>query len=270
MVGKGVRRGSGWPHGRASAATGSVKGGVDFRSGPTEREAADVASILGGLRASSALASSSTLERARPGLLGCDEATALWFLRDRGGDVAEASAKLGRSLSWRAGVNEGREVDVGSDVGLEAVAGKSYVHDRADSQGRPVVCIVAAKHAQGEYPIESSVKLTVQRVEAAISQAHADENTDGTFLAIFDLRGFGPKNFDLELVKFLIDVLYRYYPRRLHRCLLVGAPFAFRPVWAVVKPLLKSYASLVTFEDPGEATARKYFASASDAPPALL
>ena len=221
--------------------------------------------MVAGLRGSGV-----ALERAGPGLLGCDEATALWFLRDRGGDVAEAGAKMGRSLAWRAQINEGRLVDLGDDVGLEAVAGKSYVHDTCDKHGRPVVCIVAAKHTQGEYPIESSVKLTVQRVEAAIARAHADEATDGTFLAIFDLRGFGPKNFDLELVKFLIDVLYRYYPRRLHRCLLVGAPMAFRPVWALIKPLLKSYASLVTFDDPGEATACKYFVSAQDAPPALL
>lgn len=41
------------------------------------------------------------------------------------------------------------------------------------------------------------------------------------------------------------DVLYYYYPKRLGQVLFVEAPFVFKPIWQLVKPLLKSYASLV-------------------------
>lgn len=42
------------------------------------------------------------------------------------------------------------------------------------------------------------------------------------------------------------DVFYNYYPRRLGQVLFVDAPFVFKPIWQLAKPLLKSYASLVS------------------------
>lgn len=42
------------------------------------------------------------------------------------------------------------------------------------------------------------------------------------------------------------DAFYYYYPRRLGQVLFVDAPFIFKPFWQLVKPLLKSYASLVS------------------------
>uniref|UniRef100_A0A453SW84 CRAL-TRIO domain-containing protein n=1 Tax=Aegilops tauschii subsp. strangulata TaxID=200361 RepID=A0A453SW84_AEGTS len=65
-------------------------------------------------------------------------------------------------------------------------------------------------------------------------------------LGIFDLRGFGVENGDLQFLKFLIDVFYYYYPKRLGEVLFVDAPFVFQPMWQLVKPLLKQYASLVS------------------------
>lgn len=41
------------------------------------------------------------------------------------------------------------------------------------------------------------------------------------------------------------DVFYYYYPKRLGQVLFVDAPFIFKPIWQLAKPLLKSYASLV-------------------------
>jgi hypothetical protein len=43
-----------------------------------------------------------------------------------------------------------------------------------------------------------------------------------------------------------IDVFYYYYPKRLGQVLFVDAPFVFQPLWQMVKPLLKSYATLVS------------------------
>lgn len=41
-------------------------------------------------------------------------------------------------------------------------------------------------------------------------------------------------------------MFYHYYPRRLGQVLFVDAPFVFKPIWQLAKPLLKSYASLVS------------------------
>lgn len=45
---------------------------------------------------------------------------------------------------------------------------------------------------------------------------------------------------------FQIDVFYNYYPKRLGQLLLMEAPFVFQPMWNLVKPLMRSYASLVS------------------------
>ncbi|XP_052174720.1 uncharacterized protein LOC127789774 isoform X2 [Diospyros lotus] len=54
------------------------------------------------------------------------------------------------------------------------------------------------------------------------------------------------------------DVFYNYYPKRLGEVLFVEAPFVFRPIWQLAKPLLKSYASLVRFCSVAEVR-KEYF-----------
>ncbi|XP_058762727.1 uncharacterized protein LOC131636087 isoform X2 [Vicia villosa] len=54
------------------------------------------------------------------------------------------------------------------------------------------------------------------------------------------------------------DVFYCYYPRRLSQVLFVDAPFVFKPIWQLTKPLLKSYASLVRFCS-AETVRKEYF-----------
>ncbi|KAF3502856.1 hypothetical protein F2Q69_00040070, partial [Brassica cretica] len=51
-----------------------------------------------------------------------------------------------------------------------------------------------------------------------------------------------PSNFRSD--KF--DVFYYYYPSRLDEVLFVDAPFIFQPIWQFTKPVVKSYASLVS------------------------
>ncbi|XP_073297089.1 uncharacterized protein [Primulina huaijiensis] len=55
------------------------------------------------------------------------------------------------------------------------------------------------------------------------------------------------------------DAFYCYYPRRLGQVLFVDAPFIFKPVWQLIKPLLKSYASLVKFCSADDVR-KEYFA----------
>lgn len=100
-----------------------------------------------------------------------------------------------------------------------------------------------------------------------------------TVLCVFDLRGFGyatpalrfrydqpsashsmplgdwfaavaartrrPANADIPFLVFFVDVIFKYFPKRISQVLLVEPPFVFQPVWQVVKPLLGKYQSLV-------------------------
>ncbi|ONI08296.1 hypothetical protein PRUPE_5G170200 [Prunus persica] len=107
-------------------------------------------------------------------------------------------------------------------------------------------------HAENE-------KLCVFLIEKALSAL--PEGTED-ILGIFDLRGFGTENADLSFITFLFDVFYYYYPKRLGQVLFVEAPFIFKPIWQLAKPLLKSYASLVRFCSV-ETVRKEYFTDAT-------
>ncbi|KAH6795311.1 hypothetical protein C2S51_036297 [Perilla frutescens var. frutescens] len=95
-----------------------------------------------------------------------------------------------------------------------------------------------------EYESYEDEKLCVFLIEKALSKLPAGKQE---VLVIMDLRGFQAQNSDLKFLTFVFDAFYYYYPRRLGQVLFVDAPFIFKPFWQLVKPLLKSYASLVRF-----------------------
>ncbi|KAK6924819.1 CRAL-TRIO lipid binding domain, partial [Dillenia turbinata] len=171
-----------------------------------------------------------------------DDDMILWFLKDRKFYVEEAVAKLSKAISWR------EEFKV-SELTKESVknlakTGKAYLHDFLDVNGRPVLIVVTAKHFPGMQDPAVDKKLCAFLVEKALSRLPPGKNE---ILGIFDFRGFATENADLNFIKFLLDVFYYYYTRRLVQVLFVDAPFIFKPVWQLAKPLLKSYASLVRF-----------------------
>ncbi|KAL5538357.1 hypothetical protein UlMin_044536 [Ulmus minor] len=171
-----------------------------------------------------------------------DEDMILWFLKDRKFSVEDAVAKLSKAIKWRQefGVSELTEDSVRSI----AETGKAYVHDFLDVYGRPVLVVVSAKHFPAEHDRVENERLCVFLVEKALSKLPEGKNE---ILGIFDLRGFGTQNADLNFTTFLFDVFYYYYPKHLGQVLFVDAPFVFKPIWQMVKPLVKSYASLVRF-----------------------
>lgn len=169
-----------------------------------------------------------------------DEQMILWFLKDRKFSVEETVSKLTKAIKWRHefGVSELSEESVKSI----AETGKSYVHDYLDVQGRPVLMVDISKHIPGDS--QKDEKLCVFLVEKALSKLPPGKNQ---ILAVIDLRGFRAEHADLRFITFLFDLFYYYYPRRLGEALLVDAPFIFKPIWQMCKPMLKSYASLVKF-----------------------
>ncbi|KAK6153277.1 hypothetical protein DH2020_012916 [Rehmannia glutinosa] len=171
-----------------------------------------------------------------------DEEMILWFLKDRKYSIKDAISKLTKAIRWRRefGVSELSEESVRS----VAETGKAYVHDYLDAYGRPVLIVEASKHIPGEYEQYEDEKLCVFVIEKALSKLPAGKQE---ILCIIDLRGFRTEHADIKFLTFVFDAFYYYYPRRLSQVLFVDAPFIYRPVWELIKPLVKSYASLVRF-----------------------
>ncbi|XP_052174719.1 phosphatidylinositol transfer protein CSR1 isoform X1 [Diospyros lotus] len=182
-----------------------------------------------------------------------DEDMILWFLKDRKFAVEDAVSKLAKAIKWRHefGVSELSEESVRS----VAETGKAFVHDFLDVYERPVLIVVASKHFPAKQNPSENEKLCAFLIEKALSKLPARKEE---ILGIFDLRGFGTENADIKFLTFLFDVFYNYYPKRLGEVLFVEAPFVFRPIWQLAKPLLKSYASLVRFCSVAEVR-KEYF-----------
>lgn len=189
-----------------------------------------------------------------------DDDLLLWFLKDRKFDVDAAVGKLVIALTWRRDFG----VDLLTEDSIKGIAatGKAYLHTSPDVEGRPVVVVVAANHFPARDDLVESEKLCIFLIEKALSQLPLGKEK---ILGIFDLRGFTSKNGDLKFVKFLVDVFFNYYPKRLDQVLFVEAPFIFQPGWNMVKPWLKSYASLVRF-CTAEEVQQEYF-TADTVPP---
>lgn len=182
-----------------------------------------------------------------------DEATLRWFLLDRRLDVDEAEGKVVEMLRWRR--EFGADLLQLLDVAQEAATGKAYLHTHPDISGRPVIIVRAAKHVPGERPLVESQKLCTFLIDRALERLPPGQDT---LLGIFDLRGFTSRNTDLGFVRFLVDIFFTYYPKRLSQVLFVDAPWVFKPGWEIVRPWLKKYAALVRFVSADEAR-RDYF-----------
>jgi hypothetical protein len=165
------------------------------------------------------------------------DATVLRFLRARNWDVAEAVNMLASAINWRIGrrinTNLNRE---GESVGLKKTltadeeafirqyrSGKSYVRG-TDKDDRPVYIIKVRLHdpsKQSAAAMETYVLHNIEMLRVMSREPH-----DKVCL-IFDLTGFGLRNMDFHVVKFLIQTLEARYPETLGILLVHNAPFVF-------------------------------------------
>ncbi|KAK4251301.1 CRAL-TRIO domain-containing protein [Corynascus novoguineensis] len=175
----------------------------------------------------------------------------LRFLRARKWDVDRAMAMLVSAVNWRH--EQGLEAGVirrGDSIGLAAKesalsaddksfmaqyrSGKAYVrgHDR---EGRPIFIIKVRLHdpkLQSPEAMETFVLHNIETIRATLRYPREKA------CLIFDLTGFGLKNMDFHVVKFLVQVFEARYPEYLGIVLVHNAPFIFWGVWKVIKPWL--------------------------------
>ncbi|KAG6746043.1 hypothetical protein POTOM_050555 [Populus tomentosa] len=115
------------------------------------------------------------------------------------------------------------------------------------------------KHDQSEFKLED------QEVVVKVDDCIEDDMEENLLEEIVIVQTQDCMTLRMKLLKQWIlnkkisfDVFYYYYPKRLGQVLFVEAPFIFKPIWQVAKPLLRSYTSLVRF-CPVETVRKEYF-----------
>ncbi|RSM05112.1 hypothetical protein CDV31_009746 [Fusarium ambrosium] len=173
------------------------------------------------------------------------DATVLRFLRARNWDVLKAVNMLVSAINWRgerrvdeAIVAEGESVGLKKKLTADEEAfimqyrsGKSYVRG-TDKDGHPIYIIrvrLHDPHKQSPSAMETYVLHNIETLRMMAREAH-----DKVCL-IFDLSGFGLRNMDFHVVKFLVEILEARYPETLASVLVHNAPFVFWGIWSVIK-----------------------------------
>ncbi|KAF4119941.1 SEC14 [Geosmithia morbida] len=169
----------------------------------------------------------------------------LRFLRARKWDVGNATTMLVSAINWRDEIrieetiiNRGESVmfetshtQCVKDFVAQYKSGKSYVRG-TDKDLHPVYVIKVKlhdPHAQSSQTMESYVLHNIESIRLLVR-----EPNDKACL-IFDLTGFGLRNMDFHLVKFMIQVFESRYPETLGLVLVHNAPFIFWGIWSVIK-----------------------------------
>ncbi|KAA8495424.1 CRAL-TRIO domain-containing protein [Porphyridium purpureum] len=181
-----------------------------------------------------------------------------WFLRDRRFDEQETITKLRKRLQW---VSEMERIPLQGNVLAELQSSKTELHPKTDKYGRRVLIVRARLHFASQYGPNSNRKVVKHVLDEAV--ASLDPGVE-TIMVIIDLKGFSIANADLNLARYLIEVFFTYYPRRLDQLLFVDAPLVFKPTWLAIKPLLRSYAQLVSFVKRDDVS--EYFRSPAEVP----
>ena len=160
----------------------------------------------------------------------------LRWLRARKWDIKSALQQFLDTIKWRHewGVKEllaKGEIDLCED---EIITGKSYFmgHDRA---GRPINYVSVRDHIKGQFPLESTEKLTVLTMETGRKLL---ESPNESVTVVFDMTGFGLRNMDYQHLKFLINLLQNFYPESFALGLIINSPWIFNGCWYIIKPWL--------------------------------
>jgi hypothetical protein len=167
-------------------------------------------------------------------------------------DGEAALKKIVKYQTWRE-ENFSKESLNAPSVIEEGKTGKAVLMKERDVLGRPVVLVTLIKHEVATRVLEDTQKLCVKLLDEGLEELKNEGFEQETVMCVYDLRGFSMKNADIDFTKFFISCIFDYYPKRISQVLLVEAPFVFKPVWGIIKPLMGKYSSLVKFVKAKEA-----------------
>ncbi|KAI0118240.1 CRAL/TRIO domain-containing protein [Nemania sp. FL0031] len=173
------------------------------------------------------------------------DALMLRFLRARKWDVEKAMVMLVSAINWRLERNlVDTVIRAGEGVGLKEHlsaddegfiaqyrSGKSFMRG-TDRENRLVYVIKVRLHfpsLQSGEAMETYVLHNIESLRVCLKPPN-----DKCCL-IFDLTGFGVRNMDFHVVKFLVSVFEARYPETLGIVLIHNAPFVFWGIWNMIK-----------------------------------
>jgi hypothetical protein len=165
------------------------------------------------------------------------DALVLRFLRARKWDVNKAMAMLVSAINWRDERHiENAVIRTGENVGLKEKpsvddkgfiaqyqSGKSYVRG-TDREHRPIYIVKVGlhhPHLQSSQVMESYILHNIESIRTLLKAPN-----DKCCL-LFDMTGFGIRNMEFHVVKFLVSVFEARYPEILGLVLIHNAPFVF-------------------------------------------
>ncbi|XP_041360134.1 CRAL-TRIO domain-containing protein C3H8.02-like [Gigantopelta aegis] len=162
------------------------------------------------------------------------------------GDVDPAFKQLLKCNKWRHEYGVENLSPDDDDILREISIGKIHILRNRDSQGRPVIYVIARKHNVYERDIDKFTKFIVYILETACKKCN--EEIIDNLCIIFDLKNFSLSCMDYQFIKNLIWLLSKYYPERLGICLIINSPMMFSGCWAIIRPWLNEVtARKVTF-----------------------
>jgi len=151
---------------------------------------------------------------------------------DLPGEQEEAAANMIiNTLKWRKEFGAGciTEADFTPTM-LEK--GSLFSHNR-DKDGKKLLIFCVGKHVKGQEKMEDMKKFFVYFLERLNREERGDQIT-----VMFDCRGAGLKNMDMEFVQFIIGTMKDYYPDPLNYILVFEMPWVLNAAFKVIKAWL--------------------------------
>jgi len=169
----------------------------------------------------------------------------------QGDQADEAVAFLLQVLTWRKEfrVEEVTEKTVNKEI-LER--GSLFTHGR-DLDGSKLIILHLKNHAKGEFPMDELKRVLVYLIERVLEREEQGKQISW----VFDCRGAGLRNADLEFIQFVISSMENYYPDPLHYIYIYEMPWLLNAVFKVVKAMLPS-AGVVKLRDVDKKSFTKF------------
>jgi len=152
-----------------------------------------------------------------------------------GPQVEAASKMIMNTLKWRKEFGAGliTESDFPPSM-LER--GSLFSHNR-DKDGRKLLVFCVGKHFKGMEKMEDMKKFFVYFLERLNREEKGEQIT-----VMFDCKGAGLKNMDMEFVQFLIGCMKEYYPDPLNYILVFEMPWVLNAAFKIIKGWLPAAA----------------------------
>jgi len=145
------------------------------------------------------------------------------------GEQTEAAAKMIlNTLKWRKAqeANSIKEADFPPGIFEK---GALFSRNR-DKDGRKLLVFCVFKHIKGQEKMEDMKRFFVYMLERLYREEKGEQLT-----LLFDCRGAGLKNMDMEFVQFIIGTIKDFYPDPLNYILVLEMPWVLNAAFKVIK-----------------------------------